>query len=258
MHVTKTMTAVVAAMTLAACNPPVPDSTVRGAGFDSPEEVAERREAQLRGQEPLAPPASIRPPETPPGGASGTQTEAERLAAETRAVLGRPETPEGFVNPVEAPAPLPTAADPPAAAPVDGAALDLDRDNPTISREQDFQAVSAARDIEADAERLRAARAQYQVVQPTELARPESTGPNIFAYALGPAKPVGTKAFRRGIGASANRAERQCQRYRSADVAQEEFLAAGGPERDRLGVDPDGDGNACGWNPAIVRNAVRN
>lgn len=258
MHATKTMTALLLVASLAACDPPVPDSGERGAGFDTPAQVAERREAQLAGREPLSPPATIRPPETPPtAGASGTQTEAERLAAETRAVLGRPETPEGFVNPIEAPVPPPVVDTPPASGPASDD-LDLDRDNPSISREQDFQAVSAQRDIAADAERLRAARQQYQLVTPTELQRPDDTGPNIFAYALGPAKPVGTRAYRRGIGASANRAERQCQRYRSADVAQEDFLAAGGPARDKLGVDPDGDGNACGWDPAVVRELVRN
>ena len=40
--------------------------------------------------------------------------------------------------------------------------------------------------------------------------------------------------------------------------AQIDFLAKGGPERDRLGVDPDGDGYACAWNPAPFRAAVRN
>ena len=34
-----------------------------------------------------------------------------------------------------------------------------------------------------------------------------------------------------------------------------QFLAAGGPERDRKGIDPDGDGFACGFNPAPFRAA---
>ena len=34
-------------------------------------------------------------------------------------------------------------------------------------------------------------------------------------------------------------------------------LERGGPQRDRLGVDPDGDGFACSWNPTPFR-AVQN
>ena len=37
------------------------------------------------------------------------------------------------------------------------------------------------------------------------------------------------------------------------DQAQQDFLAKGGPERDRMGVDPDGDGFACAWDPRPFR-----
>lgn len=130
-------------------------------------------------------------------------------------------------------------------------------DNPEISSEQDFDSVAAERDIAADAERLAAARQQYQLVTPTELQRPDDTGPNIINYALASSNPVGNKLYRRNPFA-ARRAEEKCAGYRTADVAQEEFLSAGGPERDRLGLDPDGDGYACGWNPATFRNLVGN
>lgn len=258
---------------LAACEPSVPDSGARGVGFDSPAQVQQRRDAQLRGETPLRVPPTVQAPA--PGtivpGTVATApvppvSEAERLANETRAALGR--TPAPTAPPVPAPlpttqppAPLPTTAAPaplptaPATAPAD---LNLDRDNPEISSEQDFDAVSAQRGIEADAERLRAARQQFQLVTPTELQRPDSTGPNIFAYALGPAKPKGTQgAFRRGLTASESRAATRCQNYRSDDIAQEDFLASGGPERDRLGIDPDGDGNACNWDPSVVRRLVQ-
>ena len=36
------------------------------------------------------------------------------------------------------------------------------------------------------------------------------------------------------------------------------FLEAGGPKRDRKALDPDGDGYACGWDPAPYRRAVQN
>lgn len=240
---------------LVACAPPLPDSGARGAGFDTPAQVAQRREAQLTGTSPLQPSATIQPPSPgtvlaggpQPQQPLGPRSEAQELADQTRAALGRPVD----VATTAAPAPLPGATGPAGAA--------LDRDNPSISSEQDFAAVSAERGIAADAERLRAARQQYQLVTPTELQRPESTGPNIFAYALGPAKPVGTQgAFRRGLGASESRSAAKCQSYRSDDIAQEDFLAAGGPERDRLGLDPDGDGNACAWDPSVVRRLVQN
>ncbi|WP_139212290.1 hypothetical protein [Jannaschia pohangensis] len=259
---TRPLLAGLALVLLAACEPPLPDSGSRGAGFDTPAQVAQRREAELRSARAVRQPTTIRPPATPPTppgaivpGApaplptplAAPQTEAERLASETRAALGQ----SAAAAPTAAPAPLPQSA-------TSASAPDLDRDNPNLSREQDFAAVSAQRDIEADAERLRAARQQYQLVQPTELQRPDSTGPNIFAYALNDARPVGTNgAFRRGLTASSSRSAQKCQGYRSDDIAQEDFLAAGGPERDRLGLDPDGDGNACAWDPAVVRNLVR-
>ena len=33
---------------------------------------------------------------------------------------------------------------------------------------------------------------------------------------------------------------------------------AGGPERDQFGIDPDGDGYACSWDPSPFRKAVGN
>ena len=40
-----------------------------------------------------------------------------------------------------------------------------------------------------------------------------------------------------------------------SDLAQIEFLERGGPARDRLGLDPDGDGYACAWDPTPFRKA---
>mgnify|MGYP000454045377 CR=1 FL=1 len=49
-----------------------------------------------------------------------------------------------------------------------------------------------------------------------------------------------------------------CAKYASADLAQEDFLQRGGPERDRKGLDPDGDGYACNWDPTPFRAAAGN
>lgn len=94
-------------------------------------------------------------------------------------------------------------------------------------------------------------------VRPVRLeARPSQGGPNVVAFALATDHPVGTARYSRS-DPSAERAERACARFVSDDLAQESFLAAGGPEGDRLGMDPDGDGYACGWDPDRFRRAVR-
>ena len=126
-----------------------------------------------------------------------------------------------------------------------------------ISTENDFEAVDNVRSIEGDAEFLARNRAQYQVVQPTALpSRGNDLGPNIVDYALSTRHPIGTKVYNRiGIN-KAGRFERNCAKYASADRAQKDFLAKGGPRRDKLGLDPDGDGYACNWNPAPFRRAV--
>ena len=51
-------------------------------------------------------------------------------------------------------------------------------------------------------------------------------------------------------------AGRTCSGYASADIAQRAFIAAGGPILDPKGMDPDGDGFVCGWDPRPVRNAA--
>ncbi|MBZ0123984.1 MAG: hypothetical protein K8F31_08890, partial [Roseovarius sp.] len=127
-----------------------------------------------------------------------------------------------------------------------------------ISEENDFDAVGSVRSIESDAELLARNRERYQVIQPTALpSRRGDTGPNIVAYALSAGHPVGTRVYTRiGINKQA-RYQRNCAKYASADLAQLDFLEKGGPERDRLGLDPDGDGFACSWDPAPFRIAVQ-
>ncbi|WP_375262779.1 hypothetical protein [Palleronia sp.] len=128
--------------------------------------------------------------------------------------------------------------------------------NPGISDEQSFAAVSARETIESDAERLARNRAQYQVVQPEAVPqRTGSEGPNIVQYALATTNQKGQPVYGRGGLFKERRFQQACAKYPSPDLAQQAFLAAGGPERDKLGVDPDGDGFACGWDPAPFRAA---
>jgi hypothetical protein len=130
--------------------------------------------------------------------------------------------------------------------------------NGGISDEQDFNAVSSRESIESDAARRAQQAAQYQVVQPQALpAHPADTGPNIVEYALSAPNSVGQAWYSRFIlFASEGKHQRNCAKYRTSDEAQRDFLARGGPDRDSLSLDPDGDGFACAWDPAPFRAAV--
>ena len=125
-----------------------------------------------------------------------------------------------------------------------------------ISDEQDFSAVSARETIESDAERIAQNRAEYVVVQPKDLPqRPGETGPNIVEFALSTNHAPGVQMYKRG-GLKRDSAA-ACGKYASPDLAQQAFLAKGGPDRDRMGLDPDGDGFACSWDPRPFRTALQ-
>ena len=159
-----------AATLVTACEPPLPESGARGVGFDTPEQAAQRRDAQLSGQAPLRPQASVLPPAPGTAVASAAPSEAEDLASQTRAALGRPAT----TSPTTPPAQLPQTT---ATASTD---LNLDRDNPSISREQDFNAVTAQRDMAADAGIRRSCGTSSKTSEPayhSRLPQPEPRSP---------------------------------------------------------------------------------
>ncbi len=126
-----------------------------------------------------------------------------------------------------------------------------------LSDEQDFQAVSARETIQSDAERRAALASQYEVVQPTALPTRVASGPNIVEYALTAPNTKGQEWYSRFMLSGEGRFLRNCAKYASADEAQRDFLARGGPDRDPRGLDPDGDGFACGWDPAPYIAAAR-
>ncbi|WP_090110800.1 hypothetical protein [Limimaricola pyoseonensis] len=129
--------------------------------------------------------------------------------------------------------------------------------SPSISDEQSFEAVSNRETIQSDAERRAQQAAAYQVIQPTALPQRSENGPNLVEYALNAPNQRGQEWYSRFIlGTWGNRFERNCAGYNSPDEAQRDFLSRGGPERDPRGIDPDGDGFACGWDPAPFRAAV--
>lgn len=128
-----------------------------------------------------------------------------------------------------------------------------------LSDEQSFDAVSGRETIQSDAERRAAQAAARQQVAPTALPeRPRDVGPNIVEYALNAPNVLGQEWYSRLILSGDGRFRRNCADYATSDDAQRDFLARGGPERDRRGIDPDGDGFACGWDPAPFIQAFRN
>lgn len=236
-----------ALVALAACAPSIPDSGA-GVGFGDYSEYLRRqaaRDAQLTGE--TLPPAET--VTSAPLSATSTEVETStdagaEVAADARAVLDATRANSGEV---------PLDASPSNPAP------EVVTDPSGISRENDFSAVDAQRTIEDDAELRRQQQAQYKLIEPTAVpTRSGASGPNIVQYALSTSHPRGQSMYRRGGFNAQARYERNCAKYPSPDLAQLEFLEKGGPERDRLGLDPDGDGYACGWNPAPFRKVRGN
>lgn len=211
---------------LAACtNPPVPDSGA-GVGFgDYGTYQAQRmqREVDLAG--------SIKT----------TAISSETIAA------GTPQpTAAGTTQPTTVGQPI-------------SALTPIDTNNPGISDEQDFSAVASRETIESDQERIEANKEAYTVIQPTALpTREGSSGPSVVEFALSTQNAVGQPIYSRSSIMGASRFNKNCSKYTSSDQAQEAFLKAGGPKKDGKGLDPDGDGFACYWDPTPFRRAVTN
>ncbi len=259
----------VALITLAACAQGVPDSGA-GVGFgdyNAYKRAQAERELALAGRA-LPPPQAV---STEPLGASGTGviTGANTGVASQYPAVPIPGQAGSLAGPFAG------SVVNPGATPEDQAAEDIaaaataalnsgtvplqaSPSNPPppvvnaagISQETNFEAVSAQRTIEDDAARRAALAAQYQVVQPTAVpTRAGGAVPNIVEYALSTTHAPGTKIYSRvGLNA-AQRAARNCAKFASPDLAQQDFLARGGPQRDPQGLDPDGDGFACTWDP---------
>lgn len=209
-------------LALAGCAASVPDSNpnARGVGFgdyDAYESQRAARDAQLEARISEEDPA------------------ARAIAQNTQNVLN---------------ATAPAGAAPVATAP-------LGTDNPNISDEQDFAAVSSRETIESDRERLERQRQTMTIAAPEAVPeRPSGqTAPNIVAFALATNNAVGQPIYDRSDRFNEDRYRRACAEFGSSDQAQAAFLAAGGPQRDRRGLDPDGDGFACFWDPSPFRTA---
>ncbi|WP_372885418.1 hypothetical protein [Shimia sp.] len=264
-----------ALVALAACQPTIPDSAA-GVGFDnavlSPRPAPATTASALPpasavSQEPLtsaearrappplattavaAPPrpaaqSPAQPPAQPPAQAAPQRTASAASAdpsAPTSAAPGAPQTTADGIVHASPSNPAPELVN-----------------NPGISDENSFDAVGSRRSIADDAALIASNRATYEVIAPTALPERTSTGPNIVAYALSLTHPVGTKMYGRIGLTSKARHQKACAKYATPGDAQSAFLSRGGPKKDRLGLDPDGDGYACAWDPAPFRQAARN
>lgn len=124
----------------------------------------------------------------------------------------------------------------------------------SISKSQDFQVVKANETIASDAAKLEELKSNYEIVQP-ETAPTRGSDINLAKYALAQSNPVGQKIYTR-FSIGSKRVKRKCAVFISDDEAQTAFLKNGGPQKDRRGIDPDGDGYACGWSPAVYRALI--
>ncbi len=244
--------ATVAALMLAACTP-TSTETGPGVGFQD-------YNSYIRGAAPG--PAGTPVTIPPPGGGFDPAAAAAAIdrAQGVAPVASAPVTPGPTATPLAAPVATPTDT---AARPRGGAPAGIKEESGEvanhigISDEQDFNAVSARETIESDAERIARNRAEYVVVQPKDLPqRPGDIGPNIVEFALATKHAPGVQMYKRS-GLGIRDANAACAKYASSDQAQQDFLAKGGPERDRMGVDPDGDGFACAWDPRPFRTALQ-
>ena len=130
-------------------------------------------------------------------------------------------------------------------------------DTTRLSDENDFEAVSERQSIESDAERVEKNRALYVLIEPTSLPRrPGSNVPSIVEYAIKTTNPVGTQLYSRHL-AIQTPFDWNCAKYSSQSAAQEAFLVWGGPRVDPKGIDPDGDGFACYWDPKPFRSVLK-
>lgn len=258
---------------LAACTQSVPDSGA-GVGFqDYNSYMREQAASAPRASTPVTPVAPFGTavaPAAPSGGfspdlAAAAIDRASGTGSATGAVIGAPLSatttgPVSFPDPMAQPSTAVAAYDPNdpnrprgnAPVTIQPQSGEMAASNQGISDEQDFDAVAARETIESDAERIARNKAQYTVIQPTAVPERASTGPNIVQFALSTTHAPGTQMYNRSSLRFTDQTA-ACSRYSSSDLAQEAFLAAGGPERDRRGLDPDGDGFACSWDPRPFR-----
>lgn len=251
-------------LAVAACAPTIPDSGA-GLGFTDHGGYASymrSREVQARGAAPqgIVPPPQVHSVPARPADDDAARAVAAAALASVAPNRMPPAAPEAQTTgaPLSAIDPARQFANAPAEeAPrpndsgtlVPGAANSMYRDEVL-----DMDTARATRDSER--ERFEERRAAFTPVAPTAVPDRPDDVPNIVAFALSTTNRVGEQVHRRSRLTTQNHA-RNCSEFVNPDRAQEEFLRRGGPERDPLNLDPDGDGFACHWSPEPFRAAAR-
>lgn len=236
---------------LVACSPEIPDSGAgAGVGFgDYGTYMREQERARVAaGPARIVPQPQVvsLPPQGPrPQAGAPMQSAALQGAPIQSGTIRSGPIPSGQAS---WPAPMPAqqvAAAPPSSAQQGPTGPITTQDFPTLAAAQQGGPVSYP------------APAQGRVEMVAASALPQRPGdmPNILEYALSTRNNVGETVWRRTVLTVQNH-DRNCRGFVNSDLAQEEFLRRGGPERDPLNLDPDGDGFACWWDPRPFRAAA--
>ncbi len=243
-----------------------PPASSRSVGHSGIPYSVPPQSAENPNQTPILPPASMpaRAPSTVdaiprrerPAPAGGTRIETQTLAP-VQAAPG-PAAPVQTAAAQPAPAPVQAPQQAPLQAPMQtGTAFSAT----PVAGQAPQQGIRDAQTYHADASTPPGAQgagpAPAQIVTVGSVPPPSETGgPNLMEYALATPHAPGTEVYRRINPMRWSSWQDNCLRFRNQDAAQRAFLEAGGPDRDRDNLDPDGDGFACWWDPTPLRQAV--
>ncbi|MBV0891950.1 hypothetical protein KTN05_08815 [Paracoccus sp. Z118] len=185
------------------------------------------------------------------------------LRARENALMGRQDEPPRII-PVALPIKAPTAAEIAGPSPVQMLERGTTEFGTTIGLPPPQRRVLRPRGAPAVDPHLHPAMypaAQPQTVVAVPVARtqtvvvatPAPQAPLLVRYAAANGHNPGTRVWQRGSASN----PQACAAYADAAAAQTAFIMRGGPAQDPMGLDADGDGYVCGWNPAAYRQAAR-
>jgi len=256
------LTSVAVVMTLTGCgNGPVPTSDDYFDSITPQSEAGRRSEERLRAAEgrsretprlrisdevpenrgtPVPVAATPDPIDAAPQPPAETELD---LSAQTEALADlESAAPDASDGTADAPAPVTETAAVPIA----------ERDTSRVSDSDDFEAVQQVETVRSEAERVAELGKTYRTFDPEALPqRDGSVDLDDFAKD-NQTRVVGKKRYRRDGDRYTNDF---CKNYLDVALAQVSFLAQGGPRKDPLLLDRDGDGFACSWTP---RGHLRN
>jgi hypothetical protein len=220
----------IAMLALAACGTgPAPSDVAQGVGFQDYQDYQARRTA-LRTPPPVAPQTALPPAD----------------------VVAEPFAPE---------APLRTQWADVGTSPVRAGSVDVARIAAGAIAEADGTLpapaqTSAQTSAQTPPQQIAMSPSGDDFVAPPLPAGMSVLGANVVAFALSTDHGVGERVYPR-FPLRLGRPEVRCSDFRTTDLAQDWFLTNEGPDRDRAGLDPDGDGFACNWTPDRYRDEAR-